>query len=184
MGSMIKEVIVVEGRSDRAAIQRAGIEADVILTEGFNLSPRCLKDIDGAMRHRGIIILTDPDSAGERIRRFLSERFPAAKHAFIPKIEATANGDVGVEQASPQAIREALKKARSEEFSPVENFSMADLLVSRLNGSIDAAERRAELGRILGLGHTNAKQFLRRLNRYGISREDFENAVKEVDSPE
>ena len=42
---MIKEVIVVEGRSDRAALKRAGIEADTILTEGFNLSPRCLADI-------------------------------------------------------------------------------------------------------------------------------------------
>ena len=181
---MIKEVIVVEGRSDRAALQRAGVEAEVILTEGFNLSPRCIQDIEGAIKHRGVIILTDPDSAGERIRRFLSERFPEAKHAFVPREDATANGDIGIEQASPQAIRDALDKARSEQYTPDEIFAMGDLLVHRLNGSNDSAERRAALGRILGLGHTNAKQFLRRLNRYGISREEFENAVKEVDSTE
>ena len=181
---MIKEVIVVEGESDRAAIQRAGLEADVILTEGFNLSPKCLKDIEGAMQHRGIIILTDPDSAGEQIRRFLSVRFPEAKHAFVPKIEATANGDVGIEQASPEAIREALSKARSEEFQPVENFFMSDLIRNELNGSPNSAKRRDLFGRILGLGHTNAKQFLRRLNRYGISKKEFENALKEVDFSE
>lgn len=181
---MIKEVIVVEGRSDRAALQRAGVEAEVILTEGFNLSARCLSEIESAVKRCGIIILTDPDSAGERIRKFLSERFPEAKHAFIPKIQATANGDIGVEQASPEAIWEALKKARSEEISVEEYFFMEDLLNHGLNGSSDAAERRDALGRILGLGHTNAKQMLRRLNRYGISREEFIKAMKEVDHSE
>lgn len=181
---MIKEVIVVEGRSDRAALQRAGVEAEVILTEGFNLSTRCLSEIESAVKRCGIIILTDPDSAGERIRKFLAERFPEAKHAFIPKIQATANGDIGVEQASPEAIWEALKKARSEEISVEESFFMADLLNYGLNGTSDAAERRDALGRILGLGYTNAKQMLRRLNRYGISREEFIEAMKEVDHSE
>lgn len=181
---MIKEVIVVEGRSDRAALQRAGVEAEVILTEGFNLSARCLSEIESAAKRCGIIILTDPDSAGERIRKFLSDRFPEAKHAFIPKIEATANGDVGVEQASPEAIWKALKKVRTEEISPQESFFMGDLVKYGLNGSSDAAERRDALGRILGLGHTNAKQMLRRLNRYGISQEEFTEAMKEVDHSE
>lgn len=181
---MIKEVIVVEGKADRAAIQRAKIEADVILTEGFNLSPRCLKDIEGAMRHRGIIILTDPDSAGERIRRFLTKKFPDAKHAFVPRSEATANGDIGIEQATPAAIREALEKARRAEYTPQEIFLMGDLLVHELNGTPHAADRRAKIGRILGLGHTNAKQFLRRLNHYGISREEFNKALEEVEESE
>lgn len=181
---MIKEVIVVEGRSDRAALQKAGVEAEVILTEGFNLSARCLAEIESAMKRCGIIILTDPDSAGERIRKFLSDRFPEAKHAFIPKIEATANGDIGVEQASPKAIWEALKKARSEEISMQESFFMEDLLKYGLNGRSDSSQRRDQLGQILGLGHTNAKQMLRRLNRYGISREEFVEAMKEVDHSE
>lgn len=181
---MIKEVIVVEGRSDRAALQKAGVEAEVILTEGFNLSARCLSEIESAVKRCGIIILTDPDSAGERIRKFLSDRFPEAKHAFIPKIEATANGDVGVEQASSEAIWEALKKVRSEEVSTQESFFMEDLLKYGLNGSSNAARRRDCLGQILGLGHTNAKQMLRRLNRYGISQKEFIEAMKEVDHSE
>ena len=178
---MIKEVIVVEGRSDRAALKRAGIEADTILTEGFNLSPRCLADIESAIQHRGVIILTDPDSAGERIRRFISERFPTAKHAFVPKELATGNNDIGIEQASPEAIRDALSKAHSENFEPLEIFFMVDLMNHELNGSPNAAERRATLGKILGLGHTNAKQFLQRLNRYGITRQAFEEAIYNIE---
>ena len=44
---MIKEVLVVEGKMDVVAINKA-VEADCIITEGFNLSPRCLDDIEKA----------------------------------------------------------------------------------------------------------------------------------------
>ena len=109
---MIKEVLVVEGKMDVVAIDKA-VEADCIITEGFNLKPQALDSIAKAYQKRGIIIMTDPDSAGERIRRFLTKRFPEAKHAFIPKEDATANNDIGIEQASPEAIRTALAKVRT-----------------------------------------------------------------------
>ena len=95
---MIKEVLVVEGKMDVVAIDKA-VEADCIITEGFNLKPQALKNIEQAYKKRGIIIMTDPDSAGERIRKYLSRRFPEAKHAFVPVEEATANDDIGIEQA-------------------------------------------------------------------------------------
>ena len=101
---MLKEVLVVEGKMDVAAIRKA-LEADCIVTGGFSLGKRTLTDIEAAYKRRGIIILTDPDSAGERIRRFLAQRFPEAAHAFIPREEATAAGDIGDEQASPESIR-------------------------------------------------------------------------------
>ena len=86
---MIKEVLVVEGKMDVVAIDKA-VEADCIITEGFNLKKQALKNIEEAYKKRGIIILTDPDPAGERIRRFLSKKFPEAKHAFVPKEDVAA----------------------------------------------------------------------------------------------
>lgn len=177
---MIKEVLVVEGRSDVARIQASHIEADMITTDGFNLRPDTLKQIAIAYEKRGIIILTDPDSAGERIRKFLTERFPKARQAFIPRKDAIANNDLGVEQASPEAIRLALEKTRCAVFEPVETFTASDLQAAGLSGSADAADRRAAVGAILGIGYGNAKQFLRRLNHYGISREEWDQALEEV----
>ena len=95
---MIKEVLVVEGKMDVVAVNKA-VEADCIITEGFNLKPQALQSIEQAYKKRGIIILTDPDSAGERIRSYLSRRFPKAKHDFVPAEEASANEDIGIEQA-------------------------------------------------------------------------------------
>ena len=36
---------------------------------------------------------------------------------------------------------------------------------------------KGQLGAILGIGYGNGKQFLYRLNHYGISRDEFEQAV-------
>lgn len=177
---MIKEVLVVEGKMDVVAIDKA-VEADCIITEGFNLKPQALDSIAKAYQKRGIIIMTDPDSAGERIRRFLTKRFPEAKHAFIPKEDATANNDIGIEQASPEAIRTALAKVRTMDWEPTNNFTGADLLKAGISGSPEASEKRAKLGAVLGIGYANAKTFLQRLNHYGITRQEFQQAVAELE---
>ena len=177
---MIKEVLVVEGKMDVVAIGKA-VEADCIITEGFNLKPQALDAIEKAYKKRGIIILTDPDSAGERIRRFLTKRFPEAKHAFVPREDATANNDIGIEQASPEAIRKALEKVRTMDWEPKNTFKGADLLRAGVSGGVAASQRRAQLGAILGVGYANAKTFLLRLNHYGVTREEFDRALAEIE---
>lgn len=176
---MLKEVLVVEGKMDTVAIRKA-LDAETIETGGFTLADYTLKKIQAAYEKRGIIILTDPDGAGERIRRFLTERFPKAGQAFIPKIDATANNDVGVEQANPEAILAALAKVRYHEMQVENRFAMHDLFVYELNGTASAAVRRDRLGAELGIGYGNAKQFLQRLNNYGITKEEFLEAVKKI----
>jgi len=177
---LIKEVLVVEGKMDVAAISRA-VEADCLITEGFNLKKRALESIEAAYKKRGIIILTDPDSAGERIRKFLAKRFPEAKHAFVPAEEATLNGDIGIEDASPKAIRRALAKVRTASLTPTGEFTGADLIKARLSGGAGASGRRARLGEALGLGFANAKTFLKRLNSYGVTREEFNAALESLE---
>lgn len=180
---MIKEVLVVEGKMDVVAISKA-VEADCIITEGFNLLPQTIKNIRAAYKKRGIIIMTDPDSAGERIRSYLTKRFPKAKHAFIPREEATANDDIGVEQASPESIRKALSKVRTAEWHLGSEFSATDLILNGLSGTDDAGSRRGRLGALLGIGFANTKTFVHRLNNYGITRDEFEQAVAALDTDE
>lgn len=178
---MIKEVLIVEGRADEARIRASKIDVDMIRTDGFNLHPHMLEQIKHAYERRGVIILTDPDSAGERIRSYLAERFPRAKHAFVPREEAIGNNDLGIEQASGEAIRKALEKTRCAVFEPQEEFTFADLRAHGLNGTAAAAGRRAALGAVLGIGYGNAKQFLRRLNHYGVTRSEWEAALADLD---
>ncbi|WP_298562734.1 ribonuclease M5 [uncultured Phascolarctobacterium sp.] len=176
---MLKEVLVVEGKMDTVAVKRA-LEADTIETGGFNLAPHTLRQIAAAYEKRGIIILTDPDGAGERIRRFLTQRFPEAGQAFVPKADATAHNDVGIEQAQPAAILAALAKVRRHEYKPESEFTNRDLWHNNLAGAGGAAERRDQLGALLGIGYGNAKRFLERLNSYGVTRSEFDKALAQL----
>jgi ribonuclease M5 len=62
---LIKEVIVVEGRDDITAVKRA-VDAEVIAVGGFGINRKVIQRIQEAQKRKGVIVLTDPDFAGER----------------------------------------------------------------------------------------------------------------------
>lgn len=177
---MIKEIIVVEGKDDIAAIKRA-VDAEVIATGGLGLQAAVIERIKTAARKKGVIIFTDPDYAGERIRKIISDQVPGCKHAFLPKEHAIRDGDIGIENASPKHIMLALNKVRTESKRKTQEFTQNDLLYNGLIGFDGAVHRRDELGKILGIGYGNAKQFLSRLNNYGVSRQEFEEGLKKLE---
>lgn len=178
---MIKEIIVVEGRSDVSAVKKA-VDAEIIATSGFGITEETIKLIKQAAKTKGIIILTDPDYAGKKIRQIISREIENCKHAFIPRDKATKNGNIGVENASPEQIIKALENARAEQIAKRDEFTLEDLIINKLTGNANASKRRNEIGQILNIGHCSSKQFLKRLNNYNVSREEFEEAVKIIES--
>ena len=176
---MIKEVIVVEGRDDISAVKRA-VNAEVIATHGLGITDEIIDRIKLVAQKRGIIVFTDPDYPGEKIRKIISTEVKNCKHAFLPKDKAIKDGDVGIENAKPEDIIEALNKARVEKITPNSEFSKVDMLKYGLVGTESSSRKRDVLGRVLGIGYCNSKQFLKRLNNYGITREEFEEATRSV----
>ena len=61
-----------------------------------------------------------------------------------------------------------------------ETFTKADMIRYGMTGASDATERRKKMAEALGIGHGNGKQFLRRLNSFGITVEEFERIYEEV----
>lgn len=176
---MIKEVIVVEGKNDAAAVKKA-VDADVIITSGFGITKQTIELIRKAQENQGVIILTDPDFMGEKIRKIIAHRVEGVKHAFIPAEEAEYQKDIGVENASSEAIVKALSMAKAERGEKRIEFTTNDMAEFGLIGLPDSTLRRKKLGAALGIGYGNAKQFLNRLNAYGISREEFEDAFSRL----
>ncbi|HEX3032533.1 MAG TPA: ribonuclease M5 [Bacillota bacterium] len=177
---VVKEVIVVEGKNDVAAVKRA-VKAEILITGGFSLPAAKIRQIRKAQQMCGVIVLTDPDTVGERIRKKLNEIIPGCKNAFLPREDAIKDGDVGIENASPEAILAALSRVHTWVEELPEVFTMADLSLLGLTGNELAAQKRAKVGKILGLGYTNSKQFLNRLNHYGITREEFLKACEQAE---
>lgn len=175
----IKEIIVVEGRDDEAAVKNA-LEADVIQTHGYSYGRKLKENLKRLAQDRGIIIFTDPDYVGKRIRKDLKDFIPQAKHAFLPQKKAFKGCDIGIENASPEDIRAAILAAKPEYQEKSEEFTQRDMIKYGLTGSGQSKKIRERLSDRLGIGYGNAKTFLNSLNSFGIKREEFEKAIKEV----
>lgn len=184
----IQELIVVEGKNDAHAVRRAFGKVDVIWTEGFGLTEAKLNLISEMAKRHGVIICTDPDFAGKQIRERIISRVPNAQHVFLSRVCALSEkgDDIGLENVSPEEIRKAFAKVLSErpliettrsERQSERAINIKDLLENGLVGQQGSAAKRKALGKVLGIGDTNAKQFLYRVNRYAVCKEDFLKAL-------
>ena len=118
----IKEAVIVEGRYDKIKLSEV-IDTPVIETGGFRIFKDREKQnlIRKIAEERGILVLTDSDSAGFVIRNFLKGSVPESKikHAYIPQLrgkekrksEASKEGLLGVEGVSAGIIAEAVRKS-------------------------------------------------------------------------
>lgn len=183
---MIRELIVVEGKNDAEAVRRALGQVDIIWTEGYGLSEDKLQFIAEAAKRQGVIVLTDPDSVGNRIRERIRQRVPLAKHVYLAQEAACKNGDIGVENASPPEIQRAFAhiwgegaQVQGDDRRPLK-LSAEILVAAGLAGLPESQAKRKRVGKILGIGDCNAKQFLKRLHQFGISEAEFWQAVREV----
>ncbi|WP_226038381.1 ribonuclease M5 [Aquibacillus saliphilus] len=177
----IKEIIVVEGKDDTAKIKQA-VDADTIETNGSAVNTTIIDQIKHANDIRGIIIFTDPDYPGQRIRHIVSNAVPGCKHAFLSKDEAKAKHDKGI--GIEHATKETIKKALSNVYELTEEYkselTREDLLNYGLLGGEKARARREKLGRELRIGYTNGKQLLKRLNMFKITKETFTETVNKI----
>lgn len=179
----IQEIIVVEGKDDTKRIQQV-LEADTIETIGSAINEEILERIAHAEAVRGVIVFTDPDFSGEKIRKIITEAIPTVKHAFISRrlaAPAKRGASLGVEHANDEAIIEALKNV----MTPKVEQETAVIPLSVLSGfgliaGDQAKARREALGDVLSIGYTNGKQLRKRLKMFQISQEELVTAMKKV----
>lgn len=179
----IKEVIVVEGKKDTVKIQQA-IQADTIETNGSAIDETTLQLIRHAQEKRGVIIFTDPDYPGQRIRHIINQNIKGCKQAFLPKRKAEPHQkgkSVGIEHASIDSIQEALQHVYEiDQVQKVSDIKKSDLLSLGLIGGAESKLRRQALGEYLHIGYTNGKQLLNRLNMFRITKNELELAMKHI----
>lgn len=80
----IKEIIVVEGKTDTALLKEL-FEVETIETHGLALDDKTLNLIKEASKSRGIIVLTDPDFPGKKIRDQIQKLFQTVNMPLFQK---------------------------------------------------------------------------------------------------
>lgn len=172
----IAQVIVVEGKNDTARLKRF-FDCDTIETDGGRLRPETLDLICQAARSRGIIVFTDPDGPGERIRRKVMAAVPEAGQAFVPKEKARTERKVGVEHAGRADLEEALSHCVIFKKREEDTLTWPEFLDLGLTGN---KRKREAVCRAMHLGPCNAKTCFRRMNLLGINREEAERLVRDA----
>ena len=191
----IDKPIIVEGKYDKIRLSNF-IDAVIIETDGFRIFSDKEKKafIRNLAKTKGIIVMTDSDSAGFRIRNFIRNIASDGNviNVYIPDIfgkekrknEPSKEGKLGVEGISEAVITEALKKAgvfhTESDISQRRTVTVTDLFEDGFTGNDNSRERKQKLLKSLSLpSRLSNSQLLKLINTF-MSYEDYKNAVKEI----
>lgn len=194
---MIKldKAVIVEGKYDK--IRLSGfIDAVIIETDGFRIFSNSEKKalIRRLARTNGIIVMTDSDAAGFKIRSYIRNIAADGEiiNVYIPdvfgkekrKTEPSKEGKLGVEGVSEEILKAAMEKAgvyhTVSDSAEKRQVTVTDLFVDGLTGTDNAKERRYKLLKILDLpSRMSNSQFLKLINTF-MSYDDYKTAVAEI----
>lgn len=193
----IDRVVIVEGRYDKIKLNSI-LDAVIIETDGFGIfnnkeKQKLIRKLAGT---KGLLILTDSDSAGFKIRSFIKGIVPEEqiKHAYIPdilgkekrKAEPSKEGKLGVEGVKVQVIMQALEKAgvlceETKETSRRE-ITKLDLYEDGFSGKQNSDALRKKLLKHLDLPERLTSNALVQILNTFLTYEEYKKAVEEIKS--
>lgn len=199
---MIKcnQAVIVEGKYDKIKLESI-LDAVILTTDGFGVfkDKEKQKLIRRLAKERGIVVLTDSDSAGFVIRSFLSGIVEpnAVTHVYIPdifgkekrKTAPSKEGKLGVEGIDTARLVAAFQKAgvfceqNESDTKPQKAVTKTDLYEDGFAGRPEAAARRKALLHALDLPeHLSANGMLKIINTF-MTYSDYKQAVRGLSQP-
>ena len=190
-------VLIVEGKYDAARLSHL-TDAMILLTDGFAIykDKKRQQLFKALAKKNGLILLTDSDAAGFRIRTYITNLVGEKNvvQAYVPAIHGKEKrkpqpgkeGLLGVEGVDDAILLQILKDALGEEVSgePVRpegrQITYTDLYDWGLSGTSGSAERKAALLNRLGLPpRLSKKELVEALNRL-YSFEQLDEMLREI----
>lgn len=191
----VDRVVIVEGRYDKIKLSSV-IDGVIIETEGFGIFKNKEKQklIRKAAEEKGIVILTDSDSAGFVIRSFISSIVPNEYivNAYIPDIlgkekrkdTPSKEGKLGVEGVSQDIIINALKQAgigcEKSTLTDKKSVTVTDIYEDGLSGSKDSKQKRQKLLKYLDLPERMTTGAMLEIINLFMTYEDYKKAVSAI----
>ena len=163
-------ILVVEGKEDASYLSNY-ISTEIVILNGYDLQKATLD----YLKNKRVILLTDPDEAGKRIRNKLNGLLPNAVNVEIDIKKCNRGTKNGVAECD---IDEVLTKLK--EYSCSENKASSDIQMSDLYklGLMSDKSIREKVCLKLNLGSCNAKQLYKRLQSNGIKLEQLYEIIK------
>ena len=192
----LKQAEIVEGKYDKIKLSSI-IDTLIIETDGFQLfkDKEKLGYIRLLAETRGVIIMTDSDSAGFLIRSHLvgSVKDGEIINVYIPDIKGrekrkekdSADGLLGVEGMSEDVILSALSAAgvtadKTDKSEATRRVTKADLYFDGLSGGKNSKELREKLLLELGLPKRISANAIPKALEYLVTYDQYKKAVDKI----
>lgn len=175
----IDALIVVEGKSDINFLSTF-IDSNFYLVNGSAVSQKDFDFINEYLKKgKDVIILTDPDFPGMKIRNSINEHCPNCLNAYVRKEVSIKNHKVGVAESTIEEVTNALKHTiRFSEKKDNSDLKESDLIELGLTGNIDSSLKREIIINKYHLGYSNFKSMYKKLKMLGITKTELEEILK------
>jgi len=191
----IKQAIVVEGKYDKIKLSSI-TDAVIIVTNGFSLFKDKEKQalIRFYAQKTGIIILTDSDSAGFKIRNLIKNIAKDGNiiNVYVPEIfgkekrkaEFSKEGKLGVEGIDKDIIINALEKAGvfCDTVSEKEKITNLDFYEDGLSGGPDSSNLRKKLLKYMDLPQLLSSKALLEIVNTMYSKDEYKEIIAKIRS--
>ncbi len=190
----IEQAVIVEGKYDKIKLSSI-LDAVIITTNGFSVmkNKEKLEIIRFYAQNKGIIILTDSDSAGFKIRNYLKGAIKNGKiiNVYVPdifgkekrKAAPSKEGKLGVEGIDKEIILDAFKKAgvisydKDDDNDPITRI---DLYECGLSGGENSSEKRKVLLQQLGMPQLLTTTGMLEILNTMMSRSEFYDFIDKL----
>ena len=185
-------LVIVEGKYDKIKLESV-LDAIIITTDGFGIFKDKEKTdfIKKQALQNGILILTDSDAAGFKIRNYIASIVPADTilNAYIPDIIGkekrkavfSKEGKIGIEGMHTAVLTHSLKQAGIEENAVVQNHTNAyNLYQLGVYGTPHSKKKRLALIRALGLPERISKNNLLKYINRNLTYEQFLKMMEDI----
>ncbi|MDE6579146.1 MAG: DUF4093 domain-containing protein [Ruminiclostridium sp.] len=192
----VKQAVIVEGKYDKIKLSSV-IDGLIITTDGFSVfkNKEKINLIRKLAENQGIIILTDSDSAGFKIRNYIKGCTQKGKitNIYIPdffgkekrKTTPSKEGKLGVEGIPIDVLKDAFEKAdinsENTEKPNKEMITKAMLYDDGLVGKDRSEEKRKKLQKKLSLPEMLSVNSLIEVLNGLFSLEEYRSALKEIE---
>jgi ribonuclease M5 len=193
----LEQPIIVEGKYDKITLENI-VDALIIPTDGFGIfknKEKC-EMLRTLARKNGIIVMTDSDSAGFKIRSFIKgiTKCENVKNVYIPdvygkekrKTEFSKEGKLGVEGMKAQVIIDGLKKAGvicdENDKEASREITHTDFFEDGISGGENSSRTRKALARELELPERiSSSSLLKIINSY-MTYEEYKNIIEKINN--
>ncbi len=189
----IKQAVIVEGRYDKIKLSNI-LDTVIVETNGFGIYKDKEKQnlIKRLAEESGIIVLTDSDTSGFQIRRYISDIVNKGeiKHIYIPDVygkekrkkEPSAQGKIGVEGIDSKTLISLFEKAGVEVQDDIERrlITSADLFEDGFSGGEGSKQRKKALLKLLDLPELLSTNAMLKILNSQFTYDEYKQAVKKL----